>query len=472
MLFWVIFLKTVKVTNLKKLLSNPIVNGTLILTFAGGASRFIGFFYRIFLTRTIGAEGLGIYQLICPVLALSYALCCAGFQTAISKLVAEARDNGRKCLAAGIFLSLIVTIIFEAIIYLYADQIAIKIICEPRCTDLLRILSFSFIPATIHSCINGCYYGLKKTVVPALSQLVEQLARVGSVYLIYVVKQSSGSPLTPADVVWGITICEICGLLFSVSAMHFTNQSPIALNTYKPNNALNLYDRRKAHKFPKHLINKGSRTFINYTRELCALAVPMSLNHVLLTLCTAFENILIPIQLQKYGCTTTDSLSVFGILSGVAMPVLLFPCVLTNSVCVMLLPDISEAQSQNNAAHIRNTTRRAMFYGAVFGLLFTSIFRFGGNFIGNEIFNSGLASHYILRLCWLCPFMYVTSLLSSILHGLGKPKSVLVTNILAGGIRIFMIIFAVPVYGIDAYLWSMLVAQIFATVAFVYLTNK
>ena len=100
MLFWVIFLKTVKVTNLKKLLSNPIVNGTLILTFAGGASRFIGFFYRIFLTRTIGAEGLGIYQLICPVLALSYALCCAGFQTAISKLVAEARDNGRKCLAA------------------------------------------------------------------------------------------------------------------------------------------------------------------------------------------------------------------------------------------------------------------------------------------------------------------------------------------------------------------------------------
>ncbi len=472
MLFWVIFLKTVKVSNFKNLLSNPIVNGTLILTFAGGASRFIGFFYRIFLTRTIGAEGLGIYQLICPVMALSYALCCAGFQTSISKLIAEARDNGRKCLAAGIFLSLIVTVIFEAIIYVYADVIAVKIICEPRCEELLRILSFSLIPATIHSCINGYYYGLKKTAVPALSQLVEQLARVGSVYLIYVVKQSTGSPITPADVVWGITICEICGLLFSVSAMHFTSQTPIAFNTYKHNNAEKLYASRKNHKLPKHFINKSPGNFIDYTRELCALAVPMSLNHVLLTLCTAFENILIPIQLQKYGYTTTDSLSVFGILSGVAMPVLLFPCVLTNSVCVMLLPDISEAQSQNNAAHIRNTTKRAMFYGAVFGLLFTFIFRFGGDFIGNEVFGSELATHYILRLCWLCPFMYVTSLLSSILHGLGRPKSVLVTNILAGGIRIFMIVFAVPIYGIDAYLWSMLVAQIFTTAAFVYLAGR
>ena len=67
---------------------NPLITGTIILTATGFASRFIGFFYRIFLSRLFGAEGMGIYQLISPVLALSFSLTAAGMQTAISKYVA------------------------------------------------------------------------------------------------------------------------------------------------------------------------------------------------------------------------------------------------------------------------------------------------------------------------------------------------------------------------------------------------
>ena len=67
---------------------NPLITGTIILTATGFVSRFIGFFYRIFLSRLFGAEGMGIYQLISPVLALSFSLTVAGMQTAISKYVA------------------------------------------------------------------------------------------------------------------------------------------------------------------------------------------------------------------------------------------------------------------------------------------------------------------------------------------------------------------------------------------------
>ena len=69
-------------------LKNPLITGTIILTLTGFLSRFIGFFYRIFLSRTFGAEGMGIYQLTSPVLALTFALTAAGMQTAISKYVA------------------------------------------------------------------------------------------------------------------------------------------------------------------------------------------------------------------------------------------------------------------------------------------------------------------------------------------------------------------------------------------------
>ena len=71
----------------KALFKNSFITGTLFLTIAGVLTRIIGFFYRIFLSRMIGAEGLGIYQLIAPITALGFAITAAGIQTSISKFV-------------------------------------------------------------------------------------------------------------------------------------------------------------------------------------------------------------------------------------------------------------------------------------------------------------------------------------------------------------------------------------------------
>ena len=73
----------------KKYLSNPLVTGTIFLTLAGTTSRFMGFFFRIFLNNVMGSTGLGLYQLVIPLMSVCMSLCCNGFQTATSKLVAE-----------------------------------------------------------------------------------------------------------------------------------------------------------------------------------------------------------------------------------------------------------------------------------------------------------------------------------------------------------------------------------------------
>lgn len=67
---------------------NAVLKGTVILTLAGIISRIAGFFYRIFLTRQIGADGIGMFQLVTPVLGIAFALCSAGIQTAISRFCA------------------------------------------------------------------------------------------------------------------------------------------------------------------------------------------------------------------------------------------------------------------------------------------------------------------------------------------------------------------------------------------------
>ena len=63
--------------------THPLITGTILLTTAGLLSRVLGFFYRIFLSRTIGAEGLGIYQMIFPVYGIFFSLCAGSIQTAI-----------------------------------------------------------------------------------------------------------------------------------------------------------------------------------------------------------------------------------------------------------------------------------------------------------------------------------------------------------------------------------------------------
>ena len=89
---------------------HPLIFGTIILTATGLITRVIGFFYRIYLSRLFGEEGMGIYQLLSPALSLSFSLTAAGYQTAISKYVAAdsaKRPSGNlKPLLAGISITL------------------------------------------------------------------------------------------------------------------------------------------------------------------------------------------------------------------------------------------------------------------------------------------------------------------------------------------------------------------------------
>ena len=139
---------------------NPLITGTAILTLTGLVSRLIGFFYRIFLSNVFGAEGMGIYQLISPVLALSFALTVSGIQTAISKYVASetsTRDykSSFRTLWAGFLISFGLSIACAFVIYHWSDDIAISCLMEYRTAPLLRIIAVSIPMACVHSCING-----------------------------------------------------------------------------------------------------------------------------------------------------------------------------------------------------------------------------------------------------------------------------------------------------------------------------
>ena len=126
---------------------HPLIFGTIILTATGLITRVIGFFYRIYLSRLFGEEGMGIYQLLSPALSLSFSLTAAGYQTAISKYVAAdsaKRPSGNlKPLLAGTSITLPLSLVTNAILFFSADPIGIFLLKDHRTVPMLRILSFS-----------------------------------------------------------------------------------------------------------------------------------------------------------------------------------------------------------------------------------------------------------------------------------------------------------------------------------------
>ena len=212
-----------------KSISNPLIAGTLLLTVTGLSNRVIGFFYRIFLSRIIGAEGLGIYQLIFPVLPSVLPFSSSGIQTAVSRFVAAAdhKNTGMSYLYAGLVLSVGIALSLTVILISYSDFIAIHILDETRCAPLLVILSYCLIPASVHACINGLLLWEEENSGTILKPAYG--AGCPGLKCLYTLSYLHGKsyPITPSIAVWGVVCGELASSLFSVSCLHFKSAAGI-----------------------------------------------------------------------------------------------------------------------------------------------------------------------------------------------------------------------------------------------------
>ncbi|MFR6349487.1 MAG: oligosaccharide flippase family protein, partial [Enterocloster aldenensis] len=142
------------------------ITGTLLLTSTGFICRILGFFYRIFMSRTIGAEGLGIYNMVHPIFSICFAVCAGSIQTALSQYVAANQSRGKAVFKTGLGIAMGMSFLLAWGIYGNAGFLAEKFLLEPRCAPYLPVMAVSVPFAALHACINGYYYGMQKARVP------------------------------------------------------------------------------------------------------------------------------------------------------------------------------------------------------------------------------------------------------------------------------------------------------------------
>ena len=443
---------------------HPLIMGTAILTITGLVTRIIGFFYRIYLSRLFGEEGMGIYQLLSPVLALSFSLTAAGFQTAISKFVAAqaGRENtafpSRRPMVMGLLLTVPLSLACMAALYLKSDNIAASLLQEPRTASMIRILAPSIPLSAIHACINGYFYGIKKASVPAGTQLFEQCCRVACVYLVsaYILAQGHTPSINVA--VLGLTIGEGCSMLAALLAAWFHFSKNVSLQGIR-SHGRTLLSRNQG-------IGIGSRTH-SLSRssapgygQLLGMVIPLTANRIVLNLLQSVESVSIPAGLRSYGYDNATALSVYGVLTGMAFPMIFFPNALTGSVSVMLLPMISESYAKGDEEGIRRAILRTVKYCFILGFSCMGFFLLTGKLLGEGLYRSPLAGHFIRTLSLICPFLYLDTTLSSILQGLGMAGRLFLINVISLLVRLLFILLTVPRLGIQGYLYGLLVSQI------------
>lgn len=434
---------------------HPFLAGTFILTMTGLISRVLGFFYRIYLSQLFGPEGIGIYQLLGPIMALSYSFTVAGIQTSISKYTASETSTGSKqqslkFLLSGLILSISLSILTTLFLYKYSNQIAASFLLEKRTASMIRILSLTLPLNAIHSCINGYYYGIKKASTPASLQLIEQLFRIGSVIAITYIGVKVKKACTINVAVLGLLIGEFAASILSiVIALHRFKSTSLRVVLFK------------------------TPSMYQTSRKILSIATPLSLNRIIINFLQSIEAVYIPNRLIAYGYDHSTAISIYGVLTGMALPLILFPCALTNSISVLLLPIISEADETKNKSLIKKAIRKSIQYCILFGVLALILFFIFGRFAGQILFNNKLAGHFIITLSFICPFLYLSSTLASIINGLGKSFLVFFTNLSSLIIRLFFIFFGIPKVGIKGYLWALLFSQFYiSTIYILYLKQK
>ena len=473
-----------------------IFTGTLILTLSGFLARILGFYNRIFLSNLIGAKELGIYQLIFPIYMLCFSLCCHGFETGISNLTSRffakgQKKNAHRLVRLGCLLSFCLSILLMFFLFEGADYLSTFILKEASAAPSLKIAALSLPFVSIKACLHGYYIGLNRSGIPAVSQIVEQITRVGGIYLLSISVFIWGADARIAA--WGMVLGETVSTIYTIFAylrtLFFENSAFFQKNFYKINskkmnpnkqkqynkssntknqkkreaaksNQNNIPQSYKQKYTKKSNLSRQTDSCILSTKELLrhffSFSIPISVNHFCLTIISSLETMLIPFMLEIFFHSHTQALETYGTLTGMALPFLFFPATIVNSLSVMLMPAISSAYDQKQHRQMENTISVSLHFCLIIGIFSTFAFLIYGTVLGETIFHSKEAGQYVYLFSVLCPFMYAAQTTSSILNGFGKTKQTLYHNLLGVGVRIFFILLLIPSKGIPGYLVGLL----------------
>lgn len=412
---------------------NSFVYGSILLTLVNFFIRFIGFSYDVFLSKLIGAEGIGLFQMMMPVLMIFLIIPTAGIPTAVSKMIAEYNsknnyDAVRKVNRVALVFTLVLSLGLSLILILFRGLIALKIFKNQDALRCIYFLPPAIFLISMTSVIRGYYYGLKMMGTASISEIVEHLTRffvvIALLYSIYPVDPIQGALIA----ICGISIGEFFDLIW-----------------------LLFIQKRFAKRLP-YVIPTPIKT-TQLLRQILRISAPLTVSGLLNVILQFVNAILIPHRLMASGYTNSEALSIFGRVMGMAMPLTYLPYFVTSALVINIIPNLSEQIFLKNYKTARYNIVLTVKITLLVSIPLTALYVFFSKSLAAYLYSDPKASEaiYIMGFCTI--FLAIQHTFSGILHGLGKQKNTTIHRMIGMGLQFAAVYFLVgnPKIGIYGY---------------------
>ena len=382
------------------------ISGAAILALAGIASRVIGAVFRVVLAAILGDEGIGLYQYAYPLYSTLLVISTAGIPVALSKIMAEKialKDylEAQRVFKIAFILLAVSGFVITLVMLLGAEYISQVLIRDAKALYPLMAISPAIFFVTIMASLRGFFQGQQNMAPTAVSQLVEQLVRVGFSITIVLLLIPVGLEYAAAGATSGAAAGGLAGLLL-LAVLYFKKRVDLQV----------LGQQQKEH---------NPESVKRIIKRILTLAIPVTIGGLVIPLITMIDLAIVPRQLLAAGFELDEARALYGQLTGMAGSLVYFPNVVALALSMSLVPAISEAFALQNRALIQSRSAVAIKLTALFSLPSALGLFLLAEPITVLLFNNAEAGYSLAFMSWsvipLC--LYVTT--TGLIQGLGKP---------------------------------------------------
>lgn len=402
-----------------------IFKNVFMITVFSLLTRMLGFFFRIFLSRAIGAEALGMYQVALSIFMVLLTVVSSGFTLIISRMTAGFRGSENKkeigsLVTSSLFVGLAVSVFLCLVILLFRNLFA-NLFTDKNCINILIILLPSLIFSSVYSVFRGAMWGNDNYFGLCVSELLEQIVKI--VVCVLILASGMTALQNAMTVAWSFTLSCLVSAFFVVLLYFFYGG--------KLSRPSSIYKKVIRQSAPI----TGVRVASSFVQPLIAL--------------------ILPAQLIAAGYTTNQAMSLYGVAMGMTFPFLFLPSALIGSLATALVPDISMALVQNDSEHIEKRVQSSILFSLFVSFLIVPVFIAIGDKFGVFIYDSLLSGKLLQFSAWIMVPMGLNNISSAILNSIGlEVKSFI--NYLFGAIFMFLAVLILPRYiGINALIIGM-----------------
>lgn len=399
----------------------------------------ISMFFNIYISNTIGEEAIGVFTLVMSVYTFGITLASAGINISCTRIVAEelackneigAKKAATRCITLSLILGLCASLIF----CIFADFITVHCLHSRISKKVIYLICVALPFISMSSAVNGYFTAVRRVHKNAFAKFFEEIVKIVCTFIFL----KSFMPDGISYACYALILADVISEILSFLHLYI----------------LYLQDKKGS------LIESRYQDLDSYNKRILRITIPVALTSYLRSGLSTLKQLIIPSSLQRSGMNSSNSLIAYGIVNGMAMPIIMFPVILVTSFSGLLIPEFSRYYAQGRYKKIKTVSALILSATFIFSILIAILIFVFAEDLSNMIYHKYEIAKYLRILSPLIVIMYLDIVIDSILKGLDAQVSVMAINVFDCVISIGFIYFLVPILGFSGYIISIFISEV------------